>query len=487
VSVINGDTLNVSTVNIGHTPNRIAVNQEEGIAYVSSSESGTVSVIDGTDGNYSNIANITVGDFPINIAVDEEDNTAYVANEESNTISIIDETKGNYSNVANMTVGEDPGVIAVSKYDDKAFVTVSDTVFVINGTKGNYSNIANITVGKSPTSIAVDEHGVAYVTNLDSDSVSIIDRIKGKYSNIANITVGSGPSNLAVIDWGDEGDSIAYVANPGSNTVSIINGTDGNYSNIANIIVGEGLYGIDADQTNSIAYVATGEGISVLYGISRQVQAGVSFDVNPFHAGRIECKDLPVPTNQYFYIDFRTQCTAQANEGFQFSSWIENLGSNSSRTISASHGDWFTNTLDWVSGKPSPATLNVTKFGNFTANFETLPPAIPPEYLATLFTVVVTAFVGSWLTPSFIGWRKTAKQGKRLDDYKERVKQVYKDTDLSEKDKEKELSKIKEEIEYAYAKGKLTEQQYNLLNKKIESFVNTDDNKKSNLQDADIT
>ena len=170
-----------------------------------------------------------------------------------------------------------------------------------------------------------------------------------------------------------------------------------------------------------LAYVATNEGVSVLYGVSKQVQAGVSFDVNPFHAGRIECKDFTVPTNQYFYVDFRTQCTAQANEGFQFSSWNEKSGGNSSRTISSSQGDWFANVLSAFSGKPSPATLSVTKFGNFIANFEKLPPAIPPEYLATLFTVVITAFVGSWLTPSFIEWRKAKKQGNRLDSYHEQV------------------------------------------------------------------
>jgi hypothetical protein len=30
-----------------------------------------------------------------------------------------------------------------------------------------------------------------------------------------------------------------------------------------------------------------------------------------------------------------------------------------------------------------------------------------------LFTVVVTAFVGTWLIPSVIGWRKSRNQGKK--------------------------------------------------------------------------
>lgn len=53
------------------------------------------------------------------------------------------------------------------------------------------------------------------------------------------------------------------------------------------------------------------------------------------------------------------------------------------------------------------------------------------------------------------------------------------DTRLSKKDKEKGLNEIKDDIEYANAKGKLNEQQYNLLNKKMESLVNNNNNKTS--------
>jgi hypothetical protein len=38
------------------------------------------------------------------------------------------------------------------------------------------------------------------------------------------------------------------------------------------------------------------------------------------------------------------------------------------------------------------------------------------------------------------------------------------------------LYQIKHDIEDAFAKGKISDEHYNLLNKKIESFVNTTDN-----------
>jgi YVTN family beta-propeller protein len=210
----------------------------------------------------------------------------------------------------------------------------------------------------------------AYIANSDNGTVSVVSGYEGY--NKANITVGDGPLDIDV----DILDDIAYVVNSGSNTTSVLNVTDGNYSNIADIPVGGRPEGIAADPNEGLAYVATDEGIAVLYGTNKQVQVGVSFDLNPFHAGRIVCKDFTVPTNQYVYVDFRTQCTAQANEGFQFSSWAENTGSNSSRTISSSQDDWFGNFFNAFSGNPSPATLNVTKFGSFAANFKELPPAI---------------------------------------------------------------------------------------------------------------
>jgi hypothetical protein len=59
------------------------------------------------------------------------------------------------------------------------------------------------------------------------------------------------------------------------------------------------------------------------------------------------------------------------------------------------------------------ATFDVNRFGTFTANFKALPHPIPSD-VATLFTVVVTAFIGTWLTPALIGGSKTRTQRKCL-------------------------------------------------------------------------
>jgi YVTN family beta-propeller protein len=495
-----------------------------------------------SNSNEQNVPSFNVGRSPEGIAVDDyEGKIAYVANTDSNTVSIIKETDGVYSNVANVTIG-DPVSIAVRDSNGIAYVanSYSNTVYIIDYTMNTVKLLDIINVGEGPSHIAVDDYGdygydIAYVANSESDSVSVIKETSdGVYSNVANVNVGTRPVSIAV----DDIYNIAYVANIYSNTVSIIKETsDGVYSNVANVNVGESPVSIAVnDYDDNIAYVASRDSntVSVIYGPSQKVQAGVSFDINPFHAGHIECDNITVPTNQYFYVDFRTQCEAKANKGFQFSNWIENLGSNSSRTINASIPtdspvDWIKSALG-LGSKQTSSILTVTKFGNFAANFENLPPAIPSEYLIPLYGVIVSSIVG-WSIPSIVGWVKTKKMIRTSNLYHKRISSLYEDNKLDHNDiahldkikidmsdayakgkisdqhyqnlkneisvlyeeihskridwlngkhdihNGKLLDQIKYDIEDAYAKGKISDQHYNLLNKKIESSETTSDNK----------
>ena len=95
-SAIDGETLKVSSVNVSNTPTYVFVNDKaynflEDIAY-GNLDTNTVSVIDGTSGEI--IENVTVGDSPMDVAV-HIDGAAYVANSESDTVSVIEEMDGN--------------------------------------------------------------------------------------------------------------------------------------------------------------------------------------------------------------------------------------------------------------------------------------------------------------------------------------------------------------------------------------------------------
>ena len=150
---------------------------------------------------------------------------------------------------------------------------------------------------------------------------------------------------------------------------------------------------------------------------------GVSLEVEPSHAGHKECNNVDVPTNQYFYTDFPSSCTAKANEGFQFSSWIEDLGNNSTRTINASAAsnspiDWLTDALTGTNDTTD--TLTPTKFGKFVARFEEVPPPFPSEYLIPLYGIIVSSIVG-WSIPSIVSWVRAKREGRMSDEYHKRI------------------------------------------------------------------
>ena len=73
-----------------------------------------------------------------------------------------------------------------------------------------------------------------------------------------------------------------------------------------------------------------------------------------------------------------------------------------------------------------------------------------------------TAFIGSWLTPTVIGWRNAKKQGSKLDHYHNEVKKLYNEGKLDRSDIN-ELNNLRDNITDDYTKGKITKEQYDKL------------------------
>ena len=103
------------------------------------------------------------------------------------------------------------------------------------------------------------------------------------------------------------------------------------------ITVGKSPRAIAVDPTTNKIYVANSgsNSISVIDGTINDVVATVTFNIHPFNAGHIKCNNN-ISTNIYLRIRSRTPCKAEANSGLVFSSWSENLGHNSSKTITTS-------------------------------------------------------------------------------------------------------------------------------------------------------
>jgi YVTN family beta-propeller protein len=460
---------NVTTV--GESPNDIAIDPNTKKVYVTNFGNNTVSVINGTIDKV--MRNVTVGESPSGIAIDPNTQKVYVANTVSNTVSVIDEKNINLSkgpflkdqyNRVGIKVDKSPNGIAIDPATQKVYVanTDSDTVSIIDGTMDTVNN-NTIPVGKSPASIAIDPvTGKVYVANLES--VSVIDSTTDKV--MRNVTtVGKSPNGVAIDSYTGK----VYVTNTDSDTVSVINGTT--YKVMRNVTVGKSPSGIAIDSYTGKVYVTNldSDTVSVIDGTIDRTVANIRFSISPINSGHIKCDKKDIATNQYHLMESYTQCTAEANNGFQFSSWTENLGHNSIKTISTatlsnSPINSFLSALGFPP-KDNAAIFNVTQFGNFSANFKEVPPPIPPEYWIPLYGVIVSSIVG-WSIPSIIGWIRSRKQGRIVHQYHKRIGYLYNDGKLDENDIEP-LDKLKTDITDAYAKGKISEQQYGNLKNEI--------------------
>jgi hypothetical protein len=101
-------------------------------------------------------------------------------------------------------------------------------------------------------------------------------------------------------------------------------------------------------------------------------------------------------------------------------------------------------------------SLSVTKFGNFTANFKTFPPTIPPEHLITLFGIMIGTF-GPSVFRSLNGSRQRKNLRKLIDII------------ASEHDKLDRIT-LESQILRLYTKGKLNDSHYTLLKDMISEY-----------------
>jgi YVTN family beta-propeller protein len=490
VSVIDSYTNTlIKNIHVRDGPRFIEALAGGGAVYVANFRSNTVSVID-SDTNRV-IKNITVGDRPRFIEALAGGGAVYVANSGSDSVSVINPS--NNTVTKNIKVGASPGFI--HRYGDAIYVanSGSDSVSVINLVN---NTLKNITVGAYPISITTTMNAV-YVANGESNTVSVINPVNNTV--IKNITVGASPGSIygfgnAVyvangesntvsvinpvnntviknITVGDNPGSIygfgnaVYVANGESNTVSVINPV--NNTVIKNIKVGANpgsIYGF-----GDAVYVANSDSdsVSVIYPVTNEVVAGVTFNINPFEGGQIICNGLDAPINRYLYVSSGTECIAKPNNGYEFASWVETFDGNSTRTINASTpADSPLAALSDAFSNDQAASLTVNRFGNFTAYFKSLPPPVPAAYWASLFTVVVTALVGSLLIPAVVGWIKSKKQTSRLNSFHQQMPLVYGDSKLDKKDTNK-LNILNRNISDSYAAGKISNEQYTSLKNEV--------------------
>lgn len=251
---------------------------------------------------------------------------------------------------------------------------------------------------------------------------------------------------------------------------SITNQTNANALTKAQISVGDNPISIDGFGDYIYVANAGSDSISLVDSLTNEEVAGMKFDIKPSAvAGQIICDGLDAPINRFLFVSSDAKCIAKPRTGFEFSSWTQNLPYNTNVTISASipFDPPLAAVHETFYGDPA-ATLTVNRFGNFTAYFNALPPALPAGYWSSLFTVVTSALIGSLFIPAFVGWFRSKLQSRRVNDYHTKIISVHDDGKLDNKDIEY-LNTVNRDISNAYAGGKLSNEHNTDLKNEISS------------------
>jgi YVTN family beta-propeller protein len=316
VSVINGTTCNAvmtsgcgstpESITVGHSPNWIALDPQNGTAYTPNQADNDVSVIDiatcnavVVSGCSQRTATVPVGSTPWALTVDQALHTVFVANNKDETLSVINTDTCNGTTHSGcsvrpptLQVGGGPQAVTVDPSTNTVYtanfndntVSVSDADSCnAEVTTGCRNAPPAARVGSEPEGLAVDEatHSL-YVADLGSNTLSVIDTTgcdaattHGCGQRMATVHVGSQPTGLAI----DPQTHSLYVTDAGGSTVSVIDTAtcsavvqSGCGQTPPEVTVGRQPFGIALDPVTDTVYVTDlgsndeGDTVSVIDG-----------------------------------------------------------------------------------------------------------------------------------------------------------------------------------------------------------------------------
>jgi YVTN family beta-propeller protein len=190
---------------------------------------------------------------------------AYVTNTNSGTVSVIDTAANTVAHTIPLPSGRFPQGIAITADNRFAYVTAlgqsdTGTVVVIDLAQAlsgaSDAVVTTIPVGKGPDRIAIGPDGAAYVMNALWDTVSIIDTRANAVTT--TVRVGFGPSAIAFTADG----LYAFITIPSVGSVEVLNLQ--NHKPIPTVLgVGSGAHDIATSPDDVHAYVANADSANV--------------------------------------------------------------------------------------------------------------------------------------------------------------------------------------------------------------------------------
>lgn len=200
------------------TPLAVAVSSNGRFIYTTNFDSLNLSIVENKDHMWKVIGEVPLTSNPERIAINPDGRLAYVTFPAINEIAVIDLLSN--LPISTMPSGEVPISVAISKnYVGISANARSDDITIFNS-KLALSSPINIPVGDRPPGVAFNSKGnLAYVTNRSGNSVSVVNIFLHKV--VSTIPVGRGPIGVVVT----EDDRFTVVANSEDATISIIDNT----------------------------------------------------------------------------------------------------------------------------------------------------------------------------------------------------------------------------------------------------------------------
>lgn len=261
IAVIEGSTNNLTdTISVGFRPVEIAVNPNTNLVYVGETSTGTISVINGSTNTILGTLKITDDsefDAIGGIAVNEKTNKVYVlannirADPNYASLSIIDGLTNQVEQTFKVAdirwdydVVDRARGIAVNSKTNTIYVTLFfGSLYVIDGS--NNMVLTSLAVGKAPTEVEVNEEtNRVYISDFGSGLLFVLDGLTNRV--VDTIWIGHDPQGIAI----DTVTNTIYVAGP---DVVTINGSSHQVEN--RVEIGEYPNGIALNQNNGLVYV----------------------------------------------------------------------------------------------------------------------------------------------------------------------------------------------------------------------------------------
>ncbi len=262
----------VLQIEVGGTPEAIAVNSVTGFAYLADPATGTVVVIDSRTATVGAV--IPVGGEPADLAVDTVTNRVFVTNPPAGTVLVLDGLTNDVVSV--LPAG--PGASSID-VDERA-----NRIYAVSGTTGMLAVIDGVgcrllKLVPGPTSglssIAVDSgRKLAYCTSTATDSLEFYDIGVGKFTD--GVQVGKSPTGVTV----HRVSGTVFVANSAIHHLSVVDPAAREEK--ATVLLRSEASAVAIHQGSNTVYTNGGpNGIARIDGLTHVLTGDLSLGVNP--------------------------------------------------------------------------------------------------------------------------------------------------------------------------------------------------------------